>query len=274
MDEEQGKKMSISLPPYFAPCPKTFFIFAAVLFLAVSGLVTEPANAQGRVLRVASIATGAVAESQVEIRIMLDSQGDEASISFSLLYNRSGLTDPVVTRGNDVTMESDLQINNANLGQGQLGVIVNSPNRFSAGTRNLVNIRFTVPAGVSSGGFGIAFGSVPTPQSVLNSMGVSLSTTYQGGTLVVGQADGIGVSGRVFTPDGRGLRNATVIATDTFGGRRFATTSSSGNYSFSYVRLGESYTFTVESKRYRFTPRVILIDPFALPMSIDFVGLE
>ena len=88
-------------------------------------------------------------------------------------------------------------------------------------------------------------------------------------TIVVGD---VSVSGRVLTPDGRGLRNAVVSLIDSQGVSRTATTSSFGRYSFSDVRAGESYTITVSSKRYRFTPRQMLISDNL--SNVDFVGLE
>src|SRR6266700_3451828 len=45
-------------------------------------------------------------------------------------------------------------------------------------------------------------------------------------------ASAISVSGRVTTPDGRGLRNAVVKITDSLGFTRSVTTSSFGFYSF------------------------------------------
>ena len=66
---------------------------------------------------------------------------------------------------------------------------------------------------------------------------------------VTALAPPITVSGRVLTPDGRGLRNAVVSLIDSQGVRRTATTSSFGLYSFGGVRAGEIYTITVSSKR-------------------------
>ncbi len=80
------------------------------------------------------------------------------------------------------------------------------------------------------------------------------------------------VSGRVTTPDGRGLRNATVVVTDSQGVRRTATTSSFGVYSVDNVVIGEAFIFGVLSKRYRFAPRNLQVnDDLA---NVDFVGLE
>jgi Carboxypeptidase regulatory-like domain len=80
------------------------------------------------------------------------------------------------------------------------------------------------------------------------------------------------VSGRVLTPSGLGLRNALVSMIDSQGIRRTATTSSFGLYTFENVRITESYTLSVSSKRYRFTPRILPVNGNLA--NIDFVGLE
>ena len=88
----------------------------------------------------------------------------------------------------------------------------------------------------------------------------------------VARFGGVSISGRVTTPNGLGLRNATVILTDPFGTRRAATTSSFGLYQFDGVMTGQTYTLSVSSKRYRFAPIVRCVD--ASLTNIDFVGLE
>ena len=89
---------------------------------------------------------------------------------------------------------------------------------------------------------------------------------------VVAGAAGYEVSGRVVTPDGRGLRNAIVSITDSTGFRRNATTSSFGFYSFLAVDTDKTYTLAVASKRYRFASRPVrVIDTVR---DFDFTGLE
>ncbi len=83
---------------------------------------------------------------------------------------------------------------------------------------------------------------------------------------------GFSVSGRVLTPGGLGIRNAVVALIDAQGVRRTATTSSFGVYSFDGVRANESYIISVFSKRYRFAPRMMLVDQNLA--EIDFVGME
>jgi hypothetical protein len=80
------------------------------------------------------------------------------------------------------------------------------------------------------------------------------------------------ISGRVTTPNGAGVRNATVNLVDSFGTRRTATSSSFGLYSFANLRPGDTYTISVSSKRYRFTP--IVLQPVGDVANADFTGLE
>ncbi|MEJ7623001.1 MAG: carboxypeptidase regulatory-like domain-containing protein [Pyrinomonadaceae bacterium] len=79
------------------------------------------------------------------------------------------------------------------------------------------------------------------------------------------------VSGIVTTPDGRGLRNATVVITDAAGMSRSVTTSSFGFYSFADVPTGASYTIRVISRRYRFAAQQVTVNG---NIDVNFVGLE
>ena len=90
--------------------------------------------------------------------------------------------------------------------------------------------------------------------------------------LLPATAAGVEISGRVTTPDGRGLRNATVSMVDSQGVVRTATTSSFGYYSFDGIEAGSSIVMSVESRRYRFAPRIIqVIDTLT---DVDFQGQE
>jgi hypothetical protein len=80
------------------------------------------------------------------------------------------------------------------------------------------------------------------------------------------------INGRVLTPGGNGLRNASVSLIDDLGERRIATTSSFGLFSFANIHTGRSYTIAVNSKRYRFASQVLQIDD-NVNLS-DLVGLE
>ena len=85
-------------------------------------------------------------------------------------------------------------------------------------------------------------------------------------------AAGVSVSGRVTTPDGRGLRNARVVITDSLGNARTVTTSSFGTYQFDDVAVGDNYVIGVVSKQYRFSSQLIQVGDTLT--DINFVGQD
>lgn len=60
------------------------------------------------------------------------------------------------------------------------------------------------------------------------------------------------ISGRVSTADGRGIRNARVILTDSSGVSKTISTSTFGYYRFDDLQTGETYILQVVSKRFTF----------------------
>ena len=108
--------------------------------------------------------------------------------------------------------------------------------------------------------------------AISHSVMPTVSTTYTANFTVMPTGANVTVSGRILTSDLRGLRNASVSMTDVNGVSRTATTSSFGFFSFSDVATGQTYTFRVSSRLFRFSPQTVTVnDDLTLP---DFVGLE
>lgn len=69
------------------------------------------------------------------------------------------------------------------------------------------------------------------------------------------------VRGRLLTPTGRGLSNATVILTDTNTGQvHYARSTSLGYFNFNNLESGDFYVLNVNSKRYTFESRSFTLD--------------
>jgi hypothetical protein len=69
------------------------------------------------------------------------------------------------------------------------------------------------------------------------------------------------VRGRLLTPIGRGLTNASVILTNAITGEvRIARTTSFGYFNFSELETGDFYVLTVKSKRYVFESRSFILN--------------
>lgn len=99
-----------------------------------------------------------------------------------------------------------------------------------------------------------------------------LNAGENAGSAYIFTTPSVTVSGRVSTPSGASLRNATVNMVDSLNVRRTATTSSFGIYSFDNVIVGETYTVSVASKRFRFAPQILQFNNSV--SNLDFIGLE
>lgn len=166
--------------------------------------------------------------------------------------------------GDTVMLGAAGDTNGANTRQGSAYVYTRSGTTWTQ-SQKLVAADGTAD---DSFGAGVAF---TQNAAVIGSIGDTVGNNALQGSAYIFSSD-VSVSGRVTTPGGQNLRNAVVSIIDSAGVRRTATTSSFGIYSFDGVRTGETYTLTVASKRYRFTPKVLQIDT-ALT-NVDFVGLE
>ena len=108
----------------------------------------------------------------------------------------------------------------------------------------------------------IAISGTPTQSGTFNfaitaTNGVISNTTNYSLFVLAPTAANVSVSGRVFTPDGRGLQNAVVTITDQNGASRSYRTGSFGYYHFENVAAGATYVFEITSKRFRFAPQIV-----------------
>lgn len=72
-------------------------------------------------------------------------------------------------------------------------------------------------------------------------------------------AETVPITGRIFSPDGRGVASAYVYLTDQNGTTKTAMTNSFGYYRFAGVSVGQNYNATVVSKRFQFAPQSISV---------------
>lgn len=82
-------------------------------------------------------------------------------------------------------------------------------------------------------------------------------------------AASVSISGRVFSPNGRGFSNAIVSLTDQAGVVRTARTSTFGYYRFEDVQAGQAYSLAVIAKRYNYSAQIVSVDSDLT--GVDFV---
>jgi hypothetical protein len=193
------------------------------------------------------------------ISIEMAGTGKEAATSFTLNFDASKLSNPVISLGSGAPGSAVLTTNLKNAASGQIAVLVDSTEAFVGS--EVVTITFDVASSASGGDTPLAFTNDLAVRSASDTEGNPLATKYTDGNLTIsGPAfAGYQISGRILVSNGQGLRNANVKLTDANGNVRTVATSSFGYYSFDNIAAGDNYTIAVESKRYHFEPRVIQI---------------
>ncbi len=113
-------------------------------------------------------------------------------------------------------------------------------------------------------------GGIPSTQVPNNSFGYgrvdALAAFNASGPMVT-------MTGRVLSPEGMVVRNTAVVMSNSNNLKRTATTSSFGIFTFEGVRVNETYTLSVSSKRYRFAPQFVNVGSSNVTTA-DFVGLQ
>ncbi len=125
-----------------------------------------------------------------------------------------------------------------------------------SGQGTLLNLRFNVvgTAGTATGSTNLTFDAF-----MFNEGNPSSMTTNGQFTVLAPTAASVSIGGRVLAEQGRGLQNARVTMTAQDGGIRIATTSAFGYFRFSGIPAGETYVFTIQSKRYVYSPQVLFV---------------
>jgi len=235
----------------------------------------------GRIVRVIS-ASGSPG-TDVTVFVEMDAQGNEVATQYSVFFDPAALTisgssgsNPDVTLGAGAPSATTLTVNATQIASGRLGIVENfnggGQGAIPAGTKRIANVRFHIQPNAVLGTTAVIFGDAPVSRVTSDENGIGLNATYdQTGMVTVGNAAPVTVSGRVTTPDGRSVRNATVTITDQNNVAQSATTSSFGFYSFTNVTSGQTYTLRAFSRLFRFQPRTVMVNG---DLTVDFVGLE
>lgn len=87
-------------------------------------------------------------------------------------------------------------------------------------------------------------------------------------------AANVSVEGRVVSPTGNGVRNATLILTEADGTQHTAVTGSFGYYRFARIEVGQTVVVGVISKRFAFNPSSRVVSLSDSVADLDFVAQE
>ncbi len=214
---------------------------------------------------------------QVIVPVLVDTAGNEAGYTFSVSYDNTALSNPVVTIGNS---GGDVVSNVATAGQIGISVTNFAEGTIAVGTvKTLVNITFT-----TSGAPGTTTTTPVTLSDTLAKRKASgfdpnapvTQPTYTDGNVVIvaPTAAGATITGKVLTANGRGIKNALLTLIDSTGKKFTTTTGSFGFYRFNDVASGGTTIIKVAAKRYSFANAVKVIGVNENIENLDFIALQ
>ncbi|MEP6945568.1 MAG: Calx-beta domain-containing protein [Acidobacteriota bacterium] len=218
--------------------------------------------------------TSAAAGSQVLVSVEIDAAGDENGIGFSVDYDSTKLSNPLVAAG--IGAQGTFLIPNTATA-GKVGVIIAfSPgSTISAGTKQLVTIRFDIAGSAAAGSTPLIMSDGPVIRRVSNANAIPLAATFTDGaiTVLAPTAAGVTATGRVTTKSGMGIGNALITLTGPNGESRTTVSNPFGYYEFADISAGESYVISVLSKAHTFAPSSRLITPNDA-LEVNFESIE
>ncbi len=94
------------------------------------------------------------------------------------------------------------------------------------------------------------------------------------GTILAPTAAPVSVQGRVLTANGRGISKALISATDSNGKTRTALTNPFGYYKFDDLSAGDTFTFEVSHKLYKFSNPVQILSPGENVSEFNFISIK
>ncbi len=197
---DRGSKSILDLQPSFNPRAYSFDLQSSPLDLRPKSLSdrqsyfidsrSEALQSQTRTVRVAN-AIG-LRGLQVMVTIELDAMGDENAVGFSLNFNPNELTLVDAVAGPDASVTGAMfNTNTMQAANGRIGaaIALATGQTFTAGTKKLVNLTFSIPANIQAAMFQIAFGDQPVAREVVNAAANVLQATWTPGSVTIGVAN-------------------------------------------------------------------------------------
>ncbi len=154
----------------------------------------------------------------VNIPIELVAQSNENALGFSLTFDTTILSNPQAAKGSDGTAATlNFNSNQSNLGRFGINLALPTGQTFTAGTRQIVVVTFTVNASTTATMTTIDFGDQPIAREVVDANASVLSTTWTAGKVTITRGYEADVA-----PRPNGTNNGTVTTADWVQVGRFA----------------------------------------------------
>jgi hypothetical protein len=122
------------------------------------------------------------------VSVILQAQGNENALSFSLTFDPTALNYMDAFLGN-AARDATLYVNSARAASGQLGVVLALPPRghFAAGNQEVIQLRFGANS-LFAGTSPVRLNDEPVPLEVVDAGAIALATEYVSGSIQVNSA--------------------------------------------------------------------------------------
>jgi hypothetical protein len=171
---------------------------------------------------------------------------------FDLLYDAAVLTpseNPARVAG---TLSENMIVTINRETEGRLKVVVFGVLPLN-GEGVLVNLRFTAIGAVG------ATSDLTWDSLMLNEGGLNTATENGRVTVTEATPNEVSISGKLLTAIGQGVPNTRITLTGINGGSRTVISNGFGFYEFGNVEPGQTYTLSVEARRFTFTPVTVSV---------------
>jgi hypothetical protein len=201
--------------------------------------------------------------------------------SFKVAFDPNVLQpDSAMPIDTSATLSQEMMVVHNTTQTGRIGVAASGGNSIERISTNgvLLNLRFRVVGTANDLKNPITALTFHQQPIFENESGTALRLKSADGSIRV-STGGAGksvtaVSGQVTTADGRGIRNVLVTLAGANGETRTVMTGAGGEYRFTDVSAGETYTVSVSSKRFRFNSASQTRAIFSEAEEINFTALE
>jgi uncharacterized protein (TIGR03437 family) len=179
-----GKKMKWKERDTLKVLFKLSCFVLAFWVMGLSLIKSSVSAAQTREVRVVN--SNIAAGQTINLSIELVAQGNENAVGFSLNFNQSIFSSPVVTLGNGAT-GALLNANTNQASAGRIGIVLALPagQAFTAGVRQVVSIAFNIAANAPAGPAAITFGDQPVVREVSDVNANTQTATFTNGAVTI-----------------------------------------------------------------------------------------
>jgi hypothetical protein len=159
---------------------------AATAFDSTAASIPEIAFNETAQTTEVRVGGGVPAPGTVSVPIELVARGAENAIGFSLTFDQNILTNPQAALGADAAAAA-LNTNASQAAQGRLGILLALPagQSFSAGTRQLLTVAFTLAPNTTAFSATIGFGDQPITREIADVNANIVTTTFTPATITI-----------------------------------------------------------------------------------------